>query len=95
MFTYRLLNLDGTPAEHTTFTSSQPDWRVGDKVLIRPGTEYRIVEIEAAPDVHGVWIVEPVPNGQTRRRADQAVEGRPGAARVDESPLGSMIPVRA
>ena len=49
MFTYRLLNLDGTPAEHPTFTSSQPDWRVGDKVLIRPGTEYRIIGMEAAP----------------------------------------------
>ena len=36
MFDYRLLNLDGTPAEHPTFRSSQPDWQVGDKVLIRP-----------------------------------------------------------
>lgn len=63
MFTFRLLNLDGTPAEKPTFVSSEPNWRVGDKLLIRPGTEYRIVRIEAADDVHGVWIVEPVQNG--------------------------------
>lgn len=61
MFTYRLLNLDGTPAEQPTFTSSEPNWRVGDKVLIRPGVEYRIVAMEAAPeDLHGVWFVEHV-----------------------------------
>ena len=65
MFDYRLLNLDGTPAEHPTFRSSQPDWKVGDKVLIRPGTEYRIIGMEAAPPdgLHGVWFVQPVQTG--------------------------------
>jgi len=63
MFNYRLLNLDGTPAANPTFASSEPNWRVGDRVMIRPGVEYRIVGIKAAPDVHGVWFVEPVPNG--------------------------------
>lgn len=54
MFHYRLQNPDGNPADPPTFTSSEPDWRAGDTVLIRPGTEYRIVGIEAAPeDVHG------------------------------------------
>lgn len=65
MFTFRLLNPDGTPADKPTFRSSEPNWHVGDKVLIRPGTKYRIIAMEAAPpaDVHGVWIVEPVPPG--------------------------------
>ena len=39
MFTFRLLNPDGTPADKPTFRSSEPDWHVGDKVLIRPGVE--------------------------------------------------------
>ena len=38
MFTYRLLNPDGTPADKPTFKSSEPDRHVGDKVLILPGT---------------------------------------------------------
>lgn len=64
MFTYRMKLADGTPAEHPTFQTSQPDWKVGDKVLIRPGTAYRIVGMEAAPDdVHGIWFVEPVQKG--------------------------------
>jgi hypothetical protein len=64
MFTYRLLNPDGTPADKPTFRSSEPDWHVGDKVLIRPGVELEIVGMQEPPDdVHGVWVVEPVPNG--------------------------------
>jgi hypothetical protein len=63
MFTYHLLNPDGTPADKPTFRSSEPDWHVGDTVLIRPGVEYVIVGLQEPPDdVHGVWIVEPVPN---------------------------------
>ena len=34
MFTFRLQNPDGTPADKPTFCSSEPDWHVGDKVLI-------------------------------------------------------------
>jgi hypothetical protein len=65
MFAIRLVNLDGTPADKRTFRSGEPDWHVGDKMLVRPGTEYRILAVEAAPpdDMHGVRTVEPVPNG--------------------------------
>jgi hypothetical protein len=64
MFTFKLIQPDGTPADPPTFVSSEPNWRVGNRVLIRPGFEYRIVGIEQPPDdVHGVWIVEPVPTG--------------------------------
>jgi hypothetical protein len=36
MFTYHLLNPDGTPADKPTFRSSEPDWHVSDKVLNQP-----------------------------------------------------------
>jgi hypothetical protein len=64
MFTFRLLNPDGTPADKPTFKSSEPNWHVGDKVMIRPGVELEIVGMQEPPDdLHGVWIVEPVQNG--------------------------------
>jgi hypothetical protein len=50
VFTYRLLKIDGTPADKPTFRSSECDWHVGDKVLIRPGVEYRIVGLQEPPD---------------------------------------------
>jgi hypothetical protein len=62
-FTYKLVLEDGTPAEPPKFVSSEPNWHVGAKVLIRPGTEYRIVAIDQAADWHAVWTVEHVPNG--------------------------------
>jgi len=60
LFTYRLVLEDGTPAEPPTFVSSRPDWHEGDKLLIRPGLEYRIVEARSAEDVSGVWVVQRV-----------------------------------
>jgi hypothetical protein len=64
MFTHHLMHPDGTPAEKPTFRSSEPDWHVGGKVLIRTGVELQIVGMqEPSDDVHGVWIVEPVRSG--------------------------------
>lgn len=55
-FTYKLVLEDGTPADPPTFVTVVPTWRVGDKVLIRPGFEFVIVSVETrAEDAHGTW----------------------------------------
>jgi hypothetical protein len=60
MFTYRLILVDGTPADPPHFVSSVPNWRAGETVLIAPGNVYRIVELRPADDAAGEWVVEPV-----------------------------------
>jgi hypothetical protein len=59
MFTYQLFLEDGSPAEPLTFATSVPDWHTDDKFMVRPGEEYRIVELqpERDPTMHGTWIV--------------------------------------
>lgn len=57
-FTYKLVLEDGTPADPPTFVTAVPTWRVGDKVLIRPGFEFEIVAIdEWTEDVSATWTV--------------------------------------
>jgi len=60
MLTFRLILEDGTPADLPVFVSSVPNWNVGDTAIIRPGLAYRIVEVRAADDVSGEWVVEAV-----------------------------------
>jgi hypothetical protein len=98
MLTFHLRNLDGTPAEKPMVKRSEPDWHVGDKVLIRPGTEYRIVAMEEPPDdVYGVWIVEPVPNGHQpggrshrRFKLGRAIRKRDGVQSASRGPVYSL-----
>jgi hypothetical protein len=55
---------DGTPADPPVFKSAVPNWRVGDRAMVRPGFEYRILRVdhdEAADEV--IWTVEPVRTG--------------------------------
>jgi hypothetical protein len=60
-FTYELVLEDGTLADPRTFVSSEPNWREGDRVLIRPGFEFEIVAInESAGDANGTWTVAPL-----------------------------------
>lgn len=65
MFTHRMVYADGTPADPPTFTSSEPNWRVGDLVRVGADARLRIVRI----DQHGeneppTWTVAPVGNSQ-------------------------------
>ena len=57
MFTYRMILEDGTPADPPKFVTAVPTWREGNKVLIRPGSEFEIVAIDEAGDAHGTWTV--------------------------------------
>jgi hypothetical protein len=63
VFTFHMILTDGTPADPPQFVSSEPNWKAGDHILIRPGQELRILGIDQAKDVDAVWTVEPVPNG--------------------------------
>jgi hypothetical protein len=61
MFKHRMVYADGTPANPPAFLSAVPNWRIGDRAMVRPGFECRIVRIdhdEAVDEV--VWTVEPV-----------------------------------
>jgi hypothetical protein len=60
MFTFRLILEDGTPADPPRFASSEPNWRVGETVMVTPTNVYRIVEVHAAADVNAEWVVEQV-----------------------------------
>jgi hypothetical protein len=58
VFTYRLVHEDGTFADPPTFVSSEPNWREGDTLMIRPGCVYRIVQqLPAEAGAHGTWVV--------------------------------------
>jgi hypothetical protein len=62
MFTFAMRLADGSPVNPPTFTSSEPNWRVGDDVRVGADVRFRIVAIEVPADgAHGVWIVEPRP----------------------------------
>jgi hypothetical protein len=37
MFTFKLVQPDGSPAEQPTFVTAVPDWHEGDTFLLRPG----------------------------------------------------------
>ena len=56
VFTYRMIFEDGKPTDPPSFTTAVPTWRVGDKVLIRPGVELEILAIEDRED-GAVWTV--------------------------------------
>ena len=58
MFTFKLIQTDGKPAEPPQFVTAVPNWHEGDSVLIRPGFEFEIVAIdESASDANGTWTV--------------------------------------
>jgi hypothetical protein len=53
MFTFKLEDATARPAEPPEFVTAVPGWVSGDRVLIRPGLAYRVVEAR-----EGVLIVE-------------------------------------
>jgi hypothetical protein len=53
MFTFTLELPTGEPAEPPEFVTAVPGWVSGDRVFIRPGLVYRVVEAR-----EGVLIVE-------------------------------------
>ena len=63
MFRYQLIDSEGSPVDPPTLTSAVPDWRVGDRVIVKPGiVEFSVVGI-AVPDrdeFNGALIVERV-----------------------------------
>jgi len=62
VFTFALVNEDGTPADPATFVTAVPSWKAGDTFLLRPGRVLRIVAIEAGeePPPYATWTVEHV-----------------------------------
>jgi hypothetical protein len=60
MFTCPMRLADGTPADPPTFTSSEPNWRVGDRVIVGAEVRYRIVAIDHD---EVTWTVQPVHTG--------------------------------
>jgi hypothetical protein len=63
LFQYQLLDPDGSPVDPPTLASAVPDWRVGDRVIVKPGVlEFSVVGM-AVPDrdeFYGALIVERV-----------------------------------
>lgn len=57
MFKFTLVLEDGSPADPATLTVAVPNWREGDKVLIRPGFEFVIVAIDETSEPHVTWTV--------------------------------------
>jgi hypothetical protein len=62
MFTFALVNEDGTRADPPRFVTAVPNWKPGDTFLLRPGRVLRILAIEAGeePPPHATWTVERV-----------------------------------
>jgi hypothetical protein len=58
MFTFKLIQPDGTPADPPQFVTAVPNWSQGQTFLLRPGHVLRIVEMRPAEDAHGTWVVE-------------------------------------
>jgi hypothetical protein len=42
-FTFKLVTLDGTPADPPQFTTVAPQWRPGDTIPLGPGRALRVV----------------------------------------------------
>ena len=59
-FAFRLELANGEPAEPPTFTSSEPNWRVGDTIFLGPRRRLRVVGLYAGTTADGerVLIVE-------------------------------------
>jgi hypothetical protein len=58
-FTYRLEQVDGTPADPPTVRTAVPDMRPGDTIPIRPGRTLRVVAtVASAGDEPSVLVVE-------------------------------------
>jgi hypothetical protein len=51
---------DGSPAEPAEFTSSEPNWRPGDRAMVNPRLVFRILEVRPAdePESSATWVVE-------------------------------------
>ena len=60
-FTFKLVAVDGTPADPPQFTTVAPQWRPGDTIPLGPGRALRVVG-ERVTDVDDtpVLIVEDV-----------------------------------
>jgi hypothetical protein len=64
VFTFKMRLLDGTPADPPTFTSSEPNWRIGDPVRIGADVRYTITGVSYDEQTDTTtWIVMPVQNG--------------------------------
>jgi hypothetical protein len=59
MFTFRLIQTDGTPADPPQFVTAVPNWHEGNTFLLRPGRVLRIVSIRSEEE-ETVWTVERV-----------------------------------
>jgi hypothetical protein len=42
-FTFKLVTIDGAPADPSSFTTVAPQWRPGDTIPLGPGRALRVV----------------------------------------------------
>jgi hypothetical protein len=56
MFTFKLIQTDGSPADPPQFVTAVPNWHEGDTFLLQPGRVLRIVSIRHT-DEETVWTV--------------------------------------
>jgi hypothetical protein len=71
MFTFKLVQPDGSPAEQPTFVTAVPDWHEGDTFLLRPG------RMRAQPHRHRLplGVLPRCLNTASRQRIQRSVGG--------------------
>jgi hypothetical protein len=61
-FTFKLVTVDGTPADPAAFTTVAPQWKPGDTIPLGPGRALRVIDVrDGEVDEPVVLVVEDVP----------------------------------